>query len=66
VFVKKPFIKKAPDTTESENSFRSGELMGYYWDWEIMHCNEEIFDCMSGGVPHEHAVNRVIARRPQR
>lgn len=66
VFVKKPFIKKAPDSIGSEHSFRSGELMGYYWDWEILYCSEEIFDCMSGGVPHKHAVNRVIARRLER
>lgn len=37
--------------------------MGYYWDWEILYCTEEIFDCMSSGIPHKHAVNRIIARR---
>jgi hypothetical protein len=26
-------------------------------------CTEEIFDCMSSGVPHQHAVNRIIARK---
>jgi len=25
---------------------------------------EEIFDCMSSGVPHQHAVNRLVARKP--
>jgi len=63
VFVRKPFIPKAPDTIAKEYSFRSGELMSYYWDWEIFYCTEEIFDCMSSGVPHKHAVNRIIARR---
>lgn len=65
VFVEKPFIKRAPDAEETAFPYRSGELMGYYWDWEILHSVEEIFDCTSGGVPHKHAVNRMIARRYQ-
>ena len=36
--------------------------MAYYWDWEILFSVEEVFDDMSGGVPHKHAVNRIIAR----
>ncbi|MBN1344979.1 MAG: methyltransferase domain-containing protein [Phycisphaerae bacterium] len=62
VFVTKPFIARAPDAEPTAFAYRSGELMGYYWDWEIVHSAEEIFDCMSSGVPHKHAVNRVIAR----
>jgi tellurite methyltransferase len=63
VFVSKPFIARAPDAEETAFPYKSGELMSYYWDWEILYCTEEIFDCMSSGVPHRHAVNRVIARR---
>jgi tellurite methyltransferase len=63
VFVKKPFIPPAPDSEATAHSYRSGELMGYYWDWEILYCAEEIFDCMSSGIPHKHAINRIIARR---
>jgi len=63
VFVHKPFIPKAPDSEETAHAYRSGELMGYYWNWEILYCAEEIFDCMSSGVPHQHAVNRIIARK---
>ncbi|MBN1592835.1 MAG: methyltransferase domain-containing protein [Candidatus Coatesbacteria bacterium] len=63
VFVKKPFIPRAPDGNSAAPSFRSGELLGYYWDWEILFCTEEIFDCNSGGEPHKHAVNRVVARK---
>ena len=63
VFVEKPFIPKAPDSEETAHPYKSGELMSYYWDWEIVYCVEEIFDCTSGGVPHKHAVNRIIARR---
>jgi len=61
--VEKPFIPRAPDAEATAYLYRSGELMSYYWDWEILYCVEEIFDCMSSGIPHKHAVNRIIARR---
>ncbi len=63
VFVTKPFIRRAPDAEENAYPYKSGELMSYYWDWEILYSAEEIFDCMSSGVPHKHAVNRIIARK---
>jgi tellurite methyltransferase len=63
VFVKKPFIARAPDAEDAAFLYKSGELMGYFWDWEIIYCTEDIFDCMSGGIPHRHAVNRIIARK---
>jgi len=63
VFVRKPFIPRAPDAEGTSHPWRSGELMSYHWDWEIVYCTEEIFDCMSSGIPHKHAVNRVITRR---
>lgn len=65
VLVYKPFIPAAPDADNTAQLFRSGELLGYYWDWEILYSIEEIFDCNSSGKPHQHAVNRVIARKPQ-
>lgn len=63
VFVEKPFIPRAPDAESNSYLYRSGELMSYYWDWEILYSVEKIFDCMSSGVPHKHAINRIIARR---
>jgi len=63
VFVKKPFIPKAPDAEASAQVWISGELFTHYHDWKIELCTEEIFDCMSSGVPHQHAVNRIIARK---
>ena len=62
-FVKKPFIPRAPDGESTASSYRSGELFGYYWDWEILYCTEDIFDDNSSGVPHKHACNRIIARK---
>jgi tellurite methyltransferase len=61
--VGKPFLPPAPDADPGSVLFVSGELLGYYWDWEILYSVEEIFDCLSGGIPHKHAVDRVIARR---
>ena len=63
VFVRKPFISRAPDAEDTSHAWISGELMTYYWDWETVYSTEEIFDCMSSGVPHKHAVNRLITRR---
>ncbi len=63
VLVAKPFIPRAPDSEETGHLYKSGELISYYWDWEILHCKEEIFDCTSSGVPHRHVVDRIIARR---
>ncbi|MDF1544824.1 MAG: methyltransferase domain-containing protein [bacterium] len=62
--VQKPFIEQAPDFEEQVTLFSSGELMSYYRDWEILHTVETIFDCNSGGQPHRHAANRIIARKP--
>jgi len=63
VFVHKPFIAKAPDAEDTSYPYKSGELLGYYWDWEILYCTQEIFDCMSSGIPHKHATDRIIARK---
>jgi len=63
VFVRKPFIAKAPDAEKTAHKWISGELLTYYHDWKIEFCTEEIFNCTSSGVPHQHAVNRIIARK---
>jgi len=65
VFVRKPFIAPAPDGDANAHPWRSGELFGHYHDWNIEWCTEEIFDCTSSGVPHQHAVNRMVARKPE-
>jgi tellurite methyltransferase len=63
LFVEKPFIEPAPDAEDSAFLYHSGELMGYYHDWEILFSTEEIFNCNSSGIPHRHAVNRLVARK---
>ncbi|UCD17637.1 MAG: class I SAM-dependent methyltransferase [Candidatus Zixiibacteriota bacterium] len=66
VLVDKPFLEKAPDAEETAFLFSSGELMSYYRDRKILYSVEEIFDCRSGGVPHRHAVNRIVTRKYRR
>lgn len=63
VFVSKPFIAPAPDRDPNTHLWRSGDLLSLYADWRIEWCTEEIFDCMSSGIPHQHAVNRIVARK---
>lgn len=63
VFVKKPFISPAPEQEETARVWLTGELFTFYYDWKIEWCTEEIFDCNSSGVPHRHAVNRMLARK---
>lgn len=66
VFVKKPFISRAPDMTRDEKQrhpWHSGELFGYYHDWLFHSCREEIFDCNSGGIPHKHCMDTLIAQK---
>jgi tellurite methyltransferase len=63
VFVRKPFIARAPDGDPNAYEWRSGELLGRDHDCRIEWSTEEVFDCMSSGVPHQHCANRVIARK---
>lgn len=63
VFIKKPFVAQAPDRDPNASPWLSGELFTLYADWRIEWCTEEIFDCMSSGTPHQHAVNRIAARK---
>ena len=63
VFVEKPFIASPPDKVQGEDRFRwkSGELFIHYHDWLLHKVDEVVFDCNSGGVPHKHCMDIVIA-----
>ena len=66
VFVQKPFIVRAPDSARDESlrfPWRSGELFSCYHDWLFHTCKEEVFDCMSGGTPHKHCMDSLIAQK---
>lgn len=66
VFVQKPFISRAPDNTREEDQrhpWHSGELFEHYHDWLFHTCQEDIFDCNSGGIPHKHCMDTLIAQK---
>ena len=66
VFVDKPFIKRSPDEEISEGNkekWRSGELFTYYHNWLFHKIDEEIFNCNSGGIPHKHCMDTLIAQK---
>lgn len=66
VFIQKPFITNAPDSTRDEGKlWDSGELFGYYHDWLFHACKEEVFECNSGGIPHKHCMDTLIAQKIQ-
>lgn len=61
VFVNKPFITRANE--DSRHPWYSGELFGFYHDWLFHSCREDIFDCNSGGIPHQHCMDTLIAQK---
>lgn len=63
VFVNKPFIKPAPDWQANEYFYKSGELATYYADWEILSYQEQVIDCNSMDIPHQHAICSIIAKK---
>jgi tellurite methyltransferase len=61
--VLKPYIP--PQTTNPfATPFRSGELLGYYWDWQILDSRQLEFVSTASGVPHRKAMDVVIAQKP--
>lgn len=65
VFVKKPFMEAAPDKDIYRFPWKSGELFLLYHDWKLCKTEEIIFKCNSGGIPHEHCMDIMIAERMQ-
>jgi tellurite methyltransferase len=63
IFVEKPFLPRAPDSEDTEQYWKSGELFSYYHDWYFHACTEFIFDCKSDGTPHKHCMNVLIAEQ---
>lgn len=68
VFVQKPFLAPPPDREESEKNcegWKSGELFTYYHDWRFERMEETVFNCDSGGIPHQHCMDIMIAQKPE-
>lgn len=62
VFVPKPFIAPPPEV-EVSYDWHSGELFALYRDWKHEVAAETIFDCNSSGIPHQHCMDVLIARK---
>ena len=63
-FVDHPEIPTAPDWGDNEHFYQPGELRDYYDDWNILREGELVFDDDSGGEPHQHAAETIIAQEP--
>ncbi|UQZ35516.1 XRE family transcriptional regulator [Paenibacillus sp. PK3_47] len=64
VFVHKPFIAPPPEKEPNAYKWYSGELLTHYHDWVITDSPEVIFSCKSTGIPHQHAMTKLIAQKP--
>ncbi|CAM3880185.1 MULTISPECIES: methyltransferase domain-containing protein [Paenibacillus] len=63
VFVNKPFIAPPPEKEPNAYKWHSGELLTHYRDWLMKECSEIVFDCNSSGIPHQHAMTKMIAQK---
>ncbi|OBA04504.1 XRE family transcriptional regulator [Paenibacillus polymyxa] len=63
VFVNKPFIAPPPEKEPNAYKWYSGELLAHYYDWLIKDSSEIVFDCNSSGIPHKHAMTKMIAQK---
>jgi len=63
VFVEKPFLELPPDWDVEEKMWKTGELFCHFTDWKILDMKERIFEDESGGIPHYHCMDTIIAER---
>lgn len=63
VFIHKPFVEEGAGKDKERYYWKSGEMFTYYTDWLIHKMDEEIFDCNSGGIPHKHCMDLMIAEK---
>lgn len=63
VFVNKPFIDPFPDGDRVVEPWHSGQLATYYHDWLFRKQEEIIYNCNSGGIPHKHCINVLLAEK---
>lgn len=64
VIVTNPMVAPPPDAEEGVSLFRPGELREYLGEWKTVWQVVGICPCNSGGTPHQHAFERIIAQRP--
>lgn len=64
VFVDKPFLPLPPDWDKEEKMWKTGDLFRHYGDWKLRSIDEVIFECPSGGIPHLHCMDTILAEKP--
>lgn len=62
-FVEKPFIAPPPEKEPHAYRWLSGELLTHYHDWLLRDSAEVVFDCNSSGIPHQHAMTKLMAQK---
>ena len=63
VFVEKPFLLLPPDWDREERMWKTGTLFSYYADWKIHLIDEVTFEDNSGGIPHFHCMDLILAEK---
>ena len=63
VFVEKPYLTLPPDWDREEKMWKTGMLFSYYADWKIHLIDEVTFEDNSGGVPHFHCMDLILAEK---
>jgi len=63
VFVNKPFIAPPPEKEPNAYKWYSGEILTHYHDWLMKDSSEIVSDCNSSGIPHKHAMTKMIAQK---
>lgn len=63
-FVNHPDLPPAPDLMPEERPFVPGEFPGCYTGWERLYSRSFVFSDDSGGVPHRHAAEEYVFRKP--
>ena len=63
VFVEKPYLALPPDWDREEKMWKTGTLFSYYADWKIHLIDEVTFEDNSGGVPHFHCMDLILAEK---
>jgi tellurite methyltransferase len=62
--IQKPHIPTDPEADALEQDWRSGEILTYYYDWDLEFFAEEVLD--DSKSDYKFVVNRIIARQPNR
>ncbi len=63
-YVEKSFLGEPPEWRNDKYFYQTAELFGYYGkNWRLEIIDEYYFDCNNGGVPHQHCVDVMLAKK---